>query len=90
MATAAPTVPGRLLFIDGAWVAPVKGKFLDVINPATEEVVGQIPAGTAEDVAAAVAAANRAHASGIWGKKTGAERAVVLRAIVAKVRRATL
>ena len=45
----------RKFFIDGAWVAPAGRSEHDVINPATEEVVGKILLGTAEDVGATVA-----------------------------------
>ena len=61
-------------------------KRLDVINPATEEVIGSIPAGTKEDVDKAIAAAKVAHKSGVWRNKTGAERAEVLRAVAKGVR----
>lgn len=59
-------------FIDGAWVDPIEPKTLDVINPATEEVVGQISVGAQADVDAAVAAARRAFAT--FSKTTPAER----------------
>lgn len=47
-------------YIDGQWVDPVVPRTLDVINPATEEVYGQISIGSAADVDKAVAAATRA------------------------------
>ena len=47
-------------YIDGQWVDPATPKALDVINPATEEVCGQISLGSAADVDKAVAAAKRA------------------------------
>ena len=47
-------------YIDGAWVAPAVPKLWDVINPATEEVTGQISLGSSADVDKAVAAARRA------------------------------
>jgi aldehyde dehydrogenase (NAD+) len=50
-------------YIDGEWVAPVVPKPYDVINPATEEVAGQISLGSAADVERAVAAARRAFPS---------------------------
>ena len=37
-------------YINGAWVDPVTPKTLDVINPATEAVVGHISMGSAADV----------------------------------------
>ncbi|MGH8166038.1 MAG: aldehyde dehydrogenase family protein, partial [Woeseiaceae bacterium] len=47
-------------YIDGRWVDPVRPKRFNVINPATEEVVGRISLGSAEDVDKAVAAAKAA------------------------------
>jgi aldehyde dehydrogenase (NAD+) len=47
-------------FIDGAWVNPIDLKTRDVINPATEQVIGQIAMGSSKDVDAAVAAARAA------------------------------
>lgn len=48
------------LFINGAWVAPLAGGTLPVIDPATEAVVHHIPAATAPDADAAVKAARAA------------------------------
>eukprot|EP01027_Heterolobosea_sp_BB2_P024622 GEZU01037138.1.p1 GENE.GEZU01037138.1~~GEZU01037138.1.p1 ORF type:complete len:496 (+),score=203.08 GEZU01037138.1:106-1593(+) len=73
------------LFIDGKWVAPVKGGTFDVVNPATEEVIYKAPAATKEDVELAVAAARRAFDEGPWGKTTGADRAKFLRSIASKI-----
>jgi aldehyde dehydrogenase (NAD+) len=47
-------------YIDGKWVDPVSPKTLDVINPATEEPIGQISLGSKADVDKAVAAARKA------------------------------
>jgi acyl-CoA reductase-like NAD-dependent aldehyde dehydrogenase len=49
-----------LVLVDGERVGAVSGATLDVINPATNEVIGQIPRCDADDVEAAVAAATRA------------------------------
>ncbi|WP_426128220.1 aldehyde dehydrogenase family protein [Pararhizobium sp. PWRC1-1] len=73
------------LYIDGAWVRPEKGGTLDVIDPATEQVIHKVPAGTSGDIDKAVKAARYAFDSGPWSKFTGTERAVYLRAIAAKV-----
>ncbi len=48
------------LYIGGAWVAPAGAETIEVLNPATEGVIGSIPAGTPEDVDRAVAAAREA------------------------------
>ena len=69
------------LFIDGTWVAPVRGGTFEVIDPATEQVVHHAPAGTAEDIDAAVKAARQAFDHGPWPKMTGKARATVLRRI---------
>src|SRR5690625_403527 len=50
-------------FIDGEWVDSTKTTIIDVINPATEEVFGQISDGTKEDLDKAVAAARKAFPS---------------------------
>ncbi|ESY62218.1 MULTISPECIES: aldehyde dehydrogenase family protein [Mesorhizobium] len=50
-------------YIDGKWVAPVRPRPFDVINPATEEKVAVIALGSEADVDVAVAAARRAFAT---------------------------
>ncbi len=47
-------------YIDGAWADPVEPRLLDVINPATEDVVAQISLGGQADVDRAVSAAKAA------------------------------
>ena len=65
------------LFINGEWVPSRGGGSLEVVNAATEEVMGTIPAGTAEDVTAAVAAARSAFPG--WAATPVARRAELLR-----------
>ena len=48
------------LYIDGRWVSPVGSGAIEVIDPATEKVLGSVPAGTVADVDTAVAAARAA------------------------------
>ena len=48
------------LFIGGRWVAPSGSEMIDVHNAGTGEVMGRVPAGSAKDVDAAVAAARGA------------------------------
>jgi betaine-aldehyde dehydrogenase len=69
------------LFIDGAWVASHSDAVIDVINPATEEVVGQVAAGNSDDIDDAVAAARNAFDNGPWPRMSGSGRAVYLRTI---------
>ncbi|MFI7448969.1 aldehyde dehydrogenase [Nonomuraea sp. NPDC049714] len=66
------------LFIGGEWVTPAGTGTIDVISPHTEEVVGRVPDGTAEDVDRAVAAAREAFDHGPWPRLTFAERAEVI------------
>src|SRR5690348_1224365 len=48
------------IYIDGSWVPSAGKKTIDVVNAATEEVMGHVPDGTAADVDKAVAAAHKA------------------------------
>lgn len=48
-------------YINGEWVDSHSGETLDVINPATEEVMGKIAAGNKQDVDDAVAAAKNVY-----------------------------
>ena len=50
-------------YINGKWVDPISSEKMDVINPATEEVITQITLASEEDVDLAVAAAKRAFAT---------------------------
>jgi len=56
---AAP-VTARTGHVIGGQVVDTASERIDVVNPATEEVIGSVPAGTAADVDAAVAAATSA------------------------------
>jgi acyl-CoA reductase-like NAD-dependent aldehyde dehydrogenase len=64
------------LYIDGHWVAPLGSRFLEVTNPATEVVIGRVPAATPVEAGLAVAAARRA--ADAWGRTPIAERAAYL------------
>lgn len=67
-------------YIDGKWVDPAVAKTLDVINPATATVAGQISLGSAADVDKAVQAAARAFTS--WSRSSKEQRLVLLQRIV--------
>src|SRR5438034_818799 len=66
-------------FINGEWVESTGSKSIDVINPATEEVIGQISDGTQEDLERAVAAAKAAFPS--FSQTTKGERIQLLNQI---------
>src|SRR5262245_8958418 len=69
------------IYIDGEWVETTGDGAIEVINPSTEEVIGSVPQGTAEDVDRAVAAAARAFET--WSQTTVEERAEWLGKIAA-------
>ncbi len=61
------------LLINNEWRPSSSGKTMEVVNPATEEVVAVVPSADASDVDAAVAAA-RAAFEGPWGRMSARER----------------
>ncbi len=63
----------KKLLIGGKWVDSQSGQQIDVINPATGELIGKIAQGDAADVDLAVAAARRAF-EGEWSRWTPHER----------------
>lgn len=69
-------------YIDGAWVAPVGGTVLDVIDPTTEQVSGRVALGGEADVDRAVAAARKAFAT--YSKTTREERIELLQRIASE------
>ena len=54
------------LYIDGEFVDARSGAVFDNVNPATEEVIGQVADGGAADMDAAIAAARRAFDESAW------------------------
>jgi aldehyde dehydrogenase (NAD+) len=69
----------ELIFTAGEWTVPASTDVIDVVNPATEAVIGTVPAGTPGDIGTAVGAAREAFAS--WSATSPAERAAHLAAI---------
>ena len=67
-------------YIDGEWVKPSTSQTSEVINPATEEVIGCVPMGSQEDLDKAVAAAKAAFVS--YSRTTQKERVELLEEIV--------
>ena len=61
------------LLIDNEWRPAAAGRTMEVINPATEEVIAAVPSADAADVDAAVGAA-RAALDGPWGRLSARER----------------
>ncbi|MET8677440.1 aldehyde dehydrogenase family protein [Streptomyces sp. NPDC004647] len=67
------------MYIDGGWRPSAGTDTIEVVNPADEQVIGVVPAGTAEDVDAAVRAARAAFPG--WAATPPAERAARLTAL---------
>jgi aminobutyraldehyde dehydrogenase len=75
-ASLTPSLPPFGQFIGGAFVPSTSTSTVEIVNPATEEVLTEVPAGTVEDVDAAVAAA--VTAKDAWAAKTPRDRSAVL------------
>jgi acyl-CoA reductase-like NAD-dependent aldehyde dehydrogenase len=63
----------KQLFIDNQWRDAASGATLEVVNPATEEVIAEVPSSDQQDVDAAVTAARRA-LDGPWGRMSARDR----------------
>ena len=64
-------------YINGQWVKSESNELIDVINPANEEIIGQITAGNKSDIDSAVNAASEAFKS--FSKTTKEERVNLLK-----------
>ena len=69
------------LYIGGTWVASADQRRLPVENPATEQIIGYVPDGSAADMAKAVEAARAAFDEGPWPRMDPGERADMLLAL---------
>ncbi|WP_210636394.1 aldehyde dehydrogenase family protein [Streptomyces sp. GESEQ-13] len=67
------------MYIDGAWRPAAGRDVIEVVGPADEQVIATVPAGTVEDVDAAVRAARAALPA--WAATPPAERAARLAAL---------
>jgi aldehyde dehydrogenase (NAD+) len=73
-----PKIQQTQMLIDGKWVDSVEGKRFATLNPATEEVIAEVPMGTKKDVDLAVSAAIRAFQDGPWSRMDARERGRLL------------
>lgn len=72
--------PGLLrqqCYIDGEWVGADDGETIPVHNPASGELIGNVPRVGADETRRAIGAAQKAW--GAWRRKTGKERSGILR-----------
>jgi aldehyde dehydrogenase (NAD+) len=66
------------LLINNEWVDSQSGKYFDVINPSTEQVLAQVAEADKADVDMAVKVARRAFETGPWKKMSPRERGRIL------------
>ncbi len=74
------------LYIDGEFIKGGDRREQDVINPATQEVLGKLPHATRADLDRALAAAQRAFET--WKKTSPLERSAILRRVAELTRTA--
>ena len=67
------------LFIAGAWTQGTATKSITVIDPATEDPIGEVPEAEVEDARSAISAARAAFDDGPWPYMKPAERGAVLK-----------
>ena len=72
------------MYINGKFVESRSGKWIEVLNPSTEEVISRQPEGTVEDVEEALDAAKAAQKE--WEKTPAAERAEYLKKFAQGIR----
>jgi 1-pyrroline dehydrogenase len=77
------TVSQHKNFVGGAWVDAVEGGTMEVLNPATGEVIAEVPRGTQADVDRAVEAAQKALPE--WLETTPQERSEALLKLAAAI-----
>ena len=66
------------LYIDGTWTPGDSVGVLDVIDPATEESIGQVPQASTDDARRAIVAARKAFDDGPWPWMKPHDRGAVL------------
>ena len=72
------------MYINGKFVESKSGKWIDVLNPSTEEVISRQPEGTVEEVDEALDAAKAAQKA--WAKTPAIERAGYLKKMAEGIR----
>jgi len=74
------------MYINGEFTMGSTPVLMDVLNPATAQVMAQVPQATRQDMQAAIQAAREAFDQGEWRQSTGVTRATVLFKIAAALR----
>ena len=65
-------------FINGQWVSPNNGEYLESTDPALNQVWAEFARGNAADADVAVKAAQQAFTTGPWGQYDASQRATAL------------
>lgn len=79
------TVKSYQMYVGGEWVGAASKKTMDVLDPATEDVIATVPAAGAADVDRAVKAARAAYIGG-WKEATAQDRGRVLLRLAERIR----
>jgi acyl-CoA reductase-like NAD-dependent aldehyde dehydrogenase len=74
-------------YINGEWIDSTGNQLIAVVNPATEEVIGEISAANKDDIGLAVAAAKAAYESRVLVDMNPMERAKLMRSIADELRK---
>ena len=77
--------PGKV-WIGGEWRASSSGRFIELVSPNTEQVVGAVAEANEADMDAAVAAAREAFDHGPWPRMSVGERNEIMKKISAHLR----
>ena len=64
-------------YVNGSWVVSQSGDFLEVNNPATQEIIGKVPKFTKDETKKVIENANDAFQT--WKNTTAKERSVILK-----------
>ena len=83
-AVLAARIPSVKLLLDGKFVDSHTSEWHDVVNPATQEVLAQVPFATDQEIEAAVASAKEAYKT--WKNTPLAARARIMLKLQALVR----
>ena len=74
-------------YINGEWIDSTGNELIAVVNPATEEVIGEISAANKDDIGLAVVAAKAAYDSRVLVDMNPMERAKLMRSIADELRK---
>ncbi|GAB2449788.1 phenylacetaldehyde dehydrogenase [Conyzicola lurida] len=74
----APLAPIEPYLVDGVWITPEGAELIDIIDPATEELLTRVPQADEAHVEEAVATARRAHEDRRWSGMSPHDRSRIL------------